>query len=512
MTLNHRHNRQAETDDASGTPPAAPAGWEAAAAQLRDAIERDGDSGQAGSGFVLLRNGKDAFAARVMLARMARCTLDIQYYIWHDDLSGSLMLDEVAAAAERGVAVRLLLDDIGVVRLDARLAELASHPLVDIRFYNPFRLRRARAINWLFEFRRLNHRMHSKSFTVDRLATIVGGRNIGDEYFAAKEKELWADLEVLTCGSVVSEVGDSFESCWRGKRARPLAEVVGRVSARKRRKALAEAREIADSDKADHYCRSVMAAPLFLDTQAGRVRFSRAKARLTITPGALDDRVPDGGCGLQSLLPEGLARPDTRLDIISAYFAPTEAGARDLTDLADGGIRVRNLTNSFASSDVGFVHAGYAPYRKRLLAAGVDLYEMPAPSDKPKTARKFVRTGSRRSRSGRALGTTLHAKAVAVDGRQLYIGSANLDPRSAVLNHETGVVIESPELAERIAEMFETDIATQSYRLRLDDRGEPQWIDQREEPPEIEDGEPGTSLLSRWLVRMLSRMRIEWLL
>ena len=180
-------------------------------------------SAQSGlSGLRLLHDPKDAFAARLWLIRSARRTLDVQYYIWHDDLSRSLLLDEFVAAARRGVSVRLLIDDNGIGGLDARLALLDSEPTVTVRLYNPFKMRRLQALEWLFAFRRLNSRMHAKSLTADRHATIVGGRNIGDEYFGAQSKGQFDDLDVIARGPVAAEVEHVFEHHWESDGRVPL--------------------------------------------------------------------------------------------------------------------------------------------------------------------------------------------------------------------------------------------------------------------------------------------------
>ena len=190
------------------------------------------------SGLRLLHDAKDAFAARLLLIRSARHKLDIQYYIWHEDRSGSLILEEIALAAGRGVKVRLLLDDNGINGLDAHLAILNEDPNIEVRLFNPFTLRRFRAINWLFAYDRLNPRMHAKSLTADRHWTIVGGRNIGDEYFGAQSKGQFDDLDVLAVGPVAAQVELVFENHWQCREFCPIDAVVGRISARARRKAV----------------------------------------------------------------------------------------------------------------------------------------------------------------------------------------------------------------------------------------------------------------------------------
>lgn len=461
------------------------------------------------TGVHLLRDGRNAFAARAVLARAAGCSLDVQYYIWHDDLSGSLMLDELRAAADRGVRVRLLLDDNGVGGLDDTLAALNTHPLVEVRLFNPFVIRRPKSLNWLLDFQRLNRRMHAKSFTADNLATIVGGRNVGDEYFGAREDDLFADLDALCLGKVVAEVSAEFDRHWNSQSAYPAERLLTPVGPARVEALRRKAERVAGGEEADAYRAAIRALPLFNQLVEGELAFEWAPVRLMS-----DD--PEKALGrartkasVSGKLADLLEEPDEELLLVSGYFVPTEDGTDDLIDLARQGVRVRVLTNSYAANDVGLVHAGYAPRRRRLLEGGVELFEMPAPDDKPKSAAKFLRPGSRRGRQ--MPGSTLHAKMFAVDRERLFVGSFNLDPRSAHLNTELGIVIDSPALAAEMSRSFEEEIVPNSYRLCLDD-GQVAWIDERDDEPHREHTEPGTSWGSRLFIRLLARLPIEWLL
>ena len=479
-----------------------------ASTTLAREVERRGPGGEGLSGLKVLRDGKDAFAARVLLARSAERTIDVQYYIWHDDLSGSLLLDELEAAASRGVRVRLIVDDVGTARLDARLACLAASPNIEVRLYNPCVIRWPKALNYVFDFTRLNRRMHAKSFTVDSQATILGGRNVGDEYFAARRKGLFADVDVLAVGAVVPLVSQAFDRYWNGPDVRPIEALVRPVSASRRRLVERAALALTQGERAERYRDAVRSRKLFGEMIDGTLTMTWAPVTLVNHDYAVDgDR--GSATGLADLMPRGLGAAETRLDVIAGYFVPTATGTGDLAALAERGVAVRVLTNSYAATDVGLVHAGYTPWRAALLKAGVRLFEMPAPDDKPKTARKFVRPGSIGSRSMREDGRTLHAKTVSMDGRRVYIGSANLDPRSAHLNTEMGLLVESPALAEEIGRWFTCEIIPNSYRLSLSATGKVQWIDERDDDPEPEQVEPGTSLFSRLLIRLLARLPIE---
>lgn len=460
------------------------------------------------SGVRLLRDGKDAFAARALLARAAERTLDVQYYIWHDDLSGSLLLDELEAAANRGVRVRLIVDDVGTARLDGRLACLNAHRNFEVRLYNPCTIRWPKPINYLFAFRRLNCRMHAKSFTVDSQATILGGRNIGDEYFAARKKGQFADLDVLAVGPVVRDVSRAFDACWNGTEVRPIESMVGPVSARQRRRLERARVKLATGDRAERYLAAVRSRRLFGEMIDGTLTMTWARTTL-VNHDYAEPGSREGPTDLRALMPAGLPLPQSDLDVISGYFVPTATGTAELAALAGRGVQVRVLTNSYAATDVGFVHAGYAPCRPKLLAAGVQLFEMPAPDDKPKSGSKFIRTSSARARALRDEGRSLHAKVFGVDRRQVYIGSANFDPRSAYLNTEMGFLIDSPQFAAELWHSFDTDVAHNVYRLALTDAGEVSWMDARDDDPVQEVTEPYTTVLTRAFVTLLSHLPIE---
>ena len=464
------------------------------------------------TGVHLLRDGKEAFAARVLLARAAERSLDVQYYIWHHDLSSCLLMAELRAAANRGVRVRLLLDDNGVGGLDETLADLNDHANVEVRLFNPFAIRKPRHLNYVFDFRRLNHRMHNKSFTADNRATIVGGRNVGDEYFGAREDGLFADLDALCLGEIVPHVSTDFDRYWASQSAYPAERILAPVTPERKAAIEIEEVEIAESEKARHYREAVRALPLFNDIADGEVPFEWASVRLLSDP-------PDKARGraplrrlLAARLLDALGEPQRQLSIISGYFVPGDAGTQALVDMARSGVEVRVLTNSYAATDVGFVHAGYANRRKPLVRAGVALFEMPAPDDEPKTASKFLRSGGGRGRSLREAGTTLHSKAFAVDDERMFVGSFNFDPRSFHLNTEIGLVIECPTLAKAMRESFTEEVAPSTYRVCLSNDGDLAWRDERDDRPRDELTEPGTTWWSRALIRLLARLPIEWLL
>lgn len=430
---------------------------------LAPALERH--PGQ--SGFYLLPSGLDAFVARALLAEAAESTLDVQYYIFHDDLTGKLLLDRILAAADRGVRVRILLDDMYSAGKDDVITAFSSHPSIEVRLFNPFagRSRLSRLSDWLFDFSRVNRRMHNKMFVADGAAGIVGGRNVGNEYFAAREDYNFGDLDLLVAGGVVRELGAVFDAYWNSPHAFPAEsflreapppDALGKIS-----RSLAAHRE---ENRNSSYVERLRASDLVRRLQGGELPLVFGDARVVF------DR-PDKIAGAEPPTEEstwwgGLARHvgDVRSEVIfiSPYFVPGPRGLERFRALRSEGVRVRILTNSLASNDVAVVSAGYAKYREAMLKAGVELYEIRpvlavAESDLPEVKKRFGSSGA-----------ALHAKTLVFDRRTVFVGSANLDPRSVNLNTEHGIVVHSPDLARQVSEMFGrlTDPRA-SFRLAL---------------------------------------------
>jgi putative cardiolipin synthase len=455
------------------------------------------------SGIVELRDGRDAFAARVLLADTAERTLDLQYYIWRNDMSGALLFAALCRAADRGVRVRLLLDDNNTMGLDGFLGALASHPSIQVRLFNPFRLRRWRPLEYLTDFARLNRRMHNKSFTVDGQVTIVGGRNIGDEYFDADQSLSFVDLDVMAVGPIVSDVASDFERYWQSESARSVESILGRAHAATVREVIAAAGKVIEQPAAVAYVNALQSCAFVHDLLAGSVGYRWSAARLVSDDPAKGlGRQRPRGTMLERLL-DTLSVPKRELQLVSPYLVPTRAGEKALAELAGSGVKVSILTNALEATDVPIVHAGYAKRRRRLLEAGVVLYEL----------MRVARVRSRRDRrlTGSS-GSSLHAKTFAVDRARVFVGSFNLDPRSARLNTEMGLVIESPELAAQIAAAFAEEIPGRSYRVSLGAAGKLQWVEQHEGAARTHAAEPGTSWWKRAGVALLALLPIEWLL
>lgn len=444
-----------------------------------------------------------------MLARAAKRSIDAQYYIWHGDLTGSLLFGELLAAADRGVRVRLLLDDHNTSGLDPTIAALDAHPNIDVRLFNPFRIRKPRLLAFLIDFRRLNRRMHNKSFTVDGEATIVGGRNVGDEYFGAGEGALFVDLDVLATGPVVEEVCNDFDRYWTSAPADPASKVVAPLRAAQREDVEARLAAKASDPKALAYLAAVGELP-----KPEQLPFEWAPVRMVSdTPVKVLGRARRRELILRKMVAT-MGDPRRRVDLVSGYFVPTRTGTRSLAALARRGVDVNILTNSLEATDVPIVHAGYAKWRKKLLRAGVRIFELRRPdaaARPPRPARRRPCTGSAVSRLGGA-GSALHAKTFLVDGERLFVGSFNFDPRSATLNTELGFVIGSSAMAEALQSDLERLAPARAYEVRLSDEDRLYWVERRDGGDVRHDVEPGASRWRRFAARFLSRLPIEWLL
>lgn len=455
------------------------------------------------SGLYLLQNAQDAFAARVLLAQSAQRTLDVQYYIWRDDLSGTLLLEALHVAAERGVRVRLLLDDNGVAGLDRELAALDAHPHIEVRLFNPFVVRNPKWLGYVTDFRRANRRMHNKSFTADNQATLLGGRNVGDEYFGAAEGILFADLDVFAIGPVVSAVSSDFDRYWASDSSYPVSQILPHVDPDGLAQLAAKASRITRDPKYAAYMNAIRRTD-FRALMDGKLDFEWAETRMVSD----DPRKGLGKAKAQGLLTYQLeaiiGAPEQDVALVSSYFVPTAAGVDAFVEMAARGVTVRILTNSLDATDVAVIHAGYAKWRKDLLEAGIALYEM-----------RRLSPGTERHKhtdlfSGAA--SSLHAKTFAVDGERVFIGSFNFDPRSANLNTESGLVIDSPRFARQIADAFDEAIPAYAYEVRLDKDGQLYWLERRGSIQIRHDIEPGTGFLKRSGVFLLSLLPIEWLL
>jgi putative cardiolipin synthase len=452
------------------------------------------------SGVHALAKGNDALAARLALAGKTRRTLDLQYYIWHNDQTGLLLVGEILRAADRGVRVRMLLDDIGTAASDDALLTLDSHPNIEVRLFNPVASRSARMLGALLNYRTANRRMHNKAFIADNQVSIVGGRNIGDEYFGAHEKTNFADLDVVTIGPVVEDVSRQFDAYWNSSSSIGIATVArGRQSPEQmatRRQAFEKKHTATGSSPA---LEAMRRSPVSSQIKDGSISFLPGRAsvlyddpaKITSAP---DDRTTHLGPKLRSIANE----TQRTLFIVSPYFIPGREGVDWLASLRQRGVRVIVLTNSLAATDVAMVHSAYKGYRKALLRSGIELYELkPQPGGKTGSGTLFGSSGA-----------SLHAKTFTFDERTIFIGSMNLDPRSIHLNTEVGILIECPSLASGLTEKVLQDIDVNAYHLQLSGR-KLAWVTTEGGRSVRFTTEPETSAWQRFKTTLLSCLPIE---
>lgn len=459
------------------------------------------------SGLHALADGQDALAARLILADAAQRSLDVQYFIWKKDQSGEVLIERLFRAADRGVRVRLLLDDLGTMPSDEVLLAIDSHPNIEVRMFNPVALRSPRVLGVVADFSRINRRMHNKCFIADGQVAIVGGRNIGDEYFDASAGANFADLDVAVIGPVVKETSTAFDLYWNHRAAIPIAALSRKITTPEQFAAKRVAlRENDAAVKGSFYAKSMRNSEFGRQFRSRTVAYSWGRASiLTDHPDKVLESAAD--THLAPKLREAVDATKRELFLVSPYFVPGKEGVAFLTGVRQRGVRVVVITNSLASTDGVPVHAGYQRYRKPLLEAGVELYEM-----KPTAgAARGSRSGSLRGSTAGSGSASLHAKTFTFDRRTGFIGSYNLDPRSSKLNTEMGVLFDNPGMVEQLPAKLERNLDRNAYRLELD-RNRLVWVTREGGQQARYTSEPETSLWKRAKVRILSWLPIEGLL
>ncbi|WP_426243198.1 phospholipase D family protein [Psychrobacter sp. TWP2-1-2] len=462
------------------------------------------------SGYHPIVTGANAFASRSILTDMSTRNIDAQYYIWHNDQAGQLLLKDLWEAAERGIIVRLLLDDFNNdATFDQHLLRFSSHPNIAVRIINPLMHRKFQTLNYVTGLPRINRRMHNKSMTFDKQITIIGGRNIGNEYLSNDQNSQFADLDVLLIGKVVADIDNSFSSYWSS----PLSfdiETLVKPDNNTAPDFLAALDKLDQGEKGSDnnltvYKEALEESTIDSDLVNKRVPFRWTDMQfLSDDVGKLTKTVP-ADTNLVHQLRTLLGSPTKKLTIISSYFVPTKDGVNTLVQLAEAGIEIKILTNSFDATDVTAVHSGYSQWRPNLLRAGVKIYELKSTASEEKRENKLWKARSQSS-------TSLHAKTFAVDDYQVFIGSYNVDPRSANINTEMGVIINDDELAKQLHGALSDDLLNQAYEVKLSDNGKLQWHTMEDDKKVVYDSEPRVDISDHVWLTIMSWLPIDWLL
>jgi putative cardiolipin synthase len=423
---------------------------------LRSIALRQEDLGK--SRLIPLVDGIDAFYARIALANAAERSLDLQYFLWHKDVTGQILLKFVLDAADRGVRVRMLLDDLDNQKLDPEFYALDTHPNISIRLWNPFATRGFKYVDFLTSPGRIKRRMHNKSFTADNQYTIVGGRNIGDEYFDAVEETNFYDFDALATGPVVQQVSREFDTYWNHEMAVPVYAFEHNTATaddlENVRRSLAEFR---DSQLDSRYANDARAAEIADAFRGeGMPAYTGEAQAIFDHPDKTLGIPPEEYTSMRDQMRPHLEKIERELILISPYFVPRGGMSEWLIGEVERGITVGVITNSYRSTDTGVVHAAYSRYREELLAGGVEIYEL-----KP-SARK-----DRQSTVALDSNASLHTKVFILDRETVFIGSLNLDPFSLDINTEMGILFKSPELAERFVSALDQKGYESVYELEL---------------------------------------------
>jgi phosphatidylserine/phosphatidylglycerophosphate/cardiolipin synthase-like enzyme len=492
------------------------------------------------SGIRLLTTGEEAFDSLVALADRAERTLDIQYYIIRQDESARLLLTHVRDAADRGVRVRVLVDDLNTAGEDRRFMHLGEHANVEVRVFNPFPGGRSaiwsRILASISDIPRINHRMHNKLFVADNEMAISGGRNIGDEYFTLDKHSNFIDLDVVAAGPIVPQLSATFDAFWNSKYAYPIASIASSTAVQP--DAAATPPALASSTAppaapaslpAPAPSPAIPAAPAPIPANAaGAAPSSSAgvadddadwlarelderKLTLTWVPATVladrpakiaSDISPEQEVTIANNVAALMRSAQSEVLIISPYFVPGRAGLALMQALIDRGVHIRILTNSLASTDAPLVHNGYSRYRKALLGMGVELYEV-----RPKLGQKRARFHPFRSANA-----SLHAKSLVIDQKTVFIGSLNMDGRSARFNSELGLVLRSPDIARQVTSLFNDISSDGSYTLSLDRARHIVWTSGEGDAGQVWHRDPETTAWERFSLELLAPFAPEEML
>ena len=461
------------------------------------------------SGVYMLRSGLDAFVARAGLARLAERSLDVQYYMFHQDTVGQLLINELLDAADRGVRVRLLIDDMYGSDGDQIWLSLDAHPSFEVRLFNPFVRSVPKDLQFVTNVKRVNHRMHSKTFTVDNSATIVGGRNIGDEYFDADKDLAFTDRDVLSIGPTVAEVSSEFDQYWNSEHAFPIVTLKPKVIALSLEQLRQQLDEFYTQKTTTAYVDALTNSPLAIALKNNTAEFSFATAVVIHDSSKKLEKKDEWKKDLLiTQLTPYIKQAKEEFILVSPYFVPGKKGADAFCELAKQGVKVHILTNSLASNDVSAVHTGYSRHRKQLLRCGVRLYEL---NEQLKTMQGKLFTwlpGLSKS--------SLHAKTMAFDHKSMFVGSFNFDQRSININNEIGILFYDPELSGKSMDDFDQQINKVAFSVELvtdaDGKESLRWVGQEDGKEVIFYDEPYVGFWKKLAVKVMRVLPADFML
>jgi len=440
------------------------------------------------NGFYPLTKGKDAFGARLALMDEAQASIDAQYFLMKPDNAGLVFASRLIAAADRGVRVRFLLDDIFTTVDDTGLSLLNDHPNIELRIFNPIARKGVYAFNYVGNFKLANRRMHNKSFPVDNQVAIVGGRNIAVEYFQLETSGEFIDFDMLVSGPVVQQVSDSFDTYWNHKLAVPFEALLTEKEREAQRQRRQQARDRMAKSGNSIYAEATHTT-LMQQLLAMEIAPYLANARMIVDdPDKLLNDISESHQVVATEIAKVLAAAQSEIIIFTPYFIPGDRGMKLLADLQERGVRVILVTNSLATNNHTPVHSAYSSHRKDVLEAGVELWEARADA-----AKITAPDGSTQLEQ-----LTLHTKGILIDRQRIFVGSLNLDPRSIDINTEMGLLIDSPALAGEMTDNVLSLIPNMAYRVRMDERRKLSWHATIDGQEVIETREPQTTAWRRF--------------
>lgn len=463
------------------------------------------------TGYHLLYDPLEALTARLRLIDKAEKTLDLQYYIWDNDRVGALALHALIRAADRGVKVRLLIDDNNAKPMDGILLALSQHKNIEVKLFNPYRFRKFRPIDMVLDLKRINRRMHNKSFIADNQIALIGGRNMTNQYYNSSDNYQFSDVDIMLVGAAVDDITSSFDQYWNDPYAYSAINIINPKTHYLRypelKQQLDQHYELAT---VQNYLNLADRSHAFDQWFNQSIQFDWVKAKVVKdSPDKIRAKTKkEQNINFQII--RNLNKPEENIDLVSAYFVPEKSGAKHLSELAQSGIQVRVLTNSFKANDVSIVHAFYGKYRQQLLENGVQLYEFLPTLGKDELNKETEQLSKQAKISLKGLShSSLHAKMMTLDQKQVFIGSFNFDPRSAYLNTEIGVILDSPALAKTIHQTMDQQLTHYAYKLVLDANHKINWYRQAPNSTKIYKKEPQMKWWQRAGMKVISWLPLE---